>query len=342
MDQKIHSSPDTLEAIVAIMPLFIKSHSYGEYVFDWSWAEAYHRHGMEYYPKLVSAVPFTPATGPRWIINQSYSFNEIIAFMQTAITKETEEIQASSCHCLFSFNERNNEWIDSDKNQRWLKRTGYQYHWHNQSYESFEDFLASMSSRKRKNIKKERQKIQQQNIQVDIKCGNDISSDDWHNFYIFYQLTYIKKSGHGGYLSSDFFPILAKSMPQNIVMITAAINKNLTANEQYETVAAALYFKDDKTLYGRYWGCKEDFDGLHFELCYYQGIEFAIANKLARFDPGAQGEHKIKRGFTPIKTYSSHWIKNNEFHEAIKNFVRIEEREVESYIEEAKQLLPFK
>lgn len=336
---EIDDTPQTLEAIVAIMPLFIKSHSYGEYVFDWSWAEAYHRHGIEYYPKLLNGIPFTPATGPRWIINSRYSQDEIITFMQTAITTEAEKINASSCHCIFPFKKDNDSWISTDKNNRWLKRVGYQYHWHNQSYENFEDFLSEMSSRKRKNIKKERLKIQQQNIQVNVKCGNEISPEDWHHFYMFYQLTYIKKSGHGGYLTSDFFPMLAKNMSDNIVMITADVSTEDNINE---TVAAALYFRDEHTLYGRYWGCKENFDGLHFELCYYQGIEFAITNKLQRFDPGAQGEHKIQRGFTPIKTYSTHWIQNKEFHTAIQKFVVLEEKEVESYIEEAKQLLPFK
>lgn len=321
--------------LIAVMPLFIKTHSYGEYVFDWSWAEAYQRHGMSYYPKLLNAIPFTPATGPRWAIHSSYIEDDVLAFMSEAIITEAKTIQASSCHSLFSHLEKSLLLT----HQQWQQRTGYQYHWFNKNYCDFNDFLSSMSSRKRKNIKKERKKIVQHNINIDIASGANISTEDWENFHLFYQITYMKRSGHTGYLSADFFPLLAKNLCENIVMMQASI---INDSDKKETVAAALYFKDSTTLYGRYWGCKENFDSLHFELCYYQGIEYAIKNKLQRFDPGAQGEHKIQRGFTPIKTYSNHWIAHHDFNDAIQQFLQVEEKEVEQYIQEASKLLPFK
>jgi predicted N-acyltransferase len=322
------------QSLVAIVPLFIKTHSYGEYVFDWSWAEAYHRHGIEYYPKLVNAIPFTPATGQRWAIDYTMANDDILDFITATITHEAASINASSCHCLFPTLENSMRLA----NNSWQQRTGYQYHWFNKSYASFDDFLLSMSSRKRKNIIKERKKVQQQNISITIKEGRDISDADWKDFYFFYRATYIKRSGHIGYLSAEFFPLLAHGMIEHLVMIQAAVERE----DGSHMVAAALCFKDSETLYGRYWGCKENFDSLHFEACYYQGIEYAIQQGLKRFDPGAQGEHKIQRGFTPIKTYSNHWLANAEFSDAIGNFLQVEAREVEDYIQDASQLLPFK
>jgi predicted N-acyltransferase len=323
------------QTLIALMPLFIKTHSYGEYVFDWAWAEAYQRHGMSYYPKLLNAIPFTPATGPRWAIDSAYDEHEIIALMNQTIIAETHHLQASSYHSLFTHQEKSSLL----KQHHGQQRIGYQYHWFNKNYYDFVDFLSTMTSRKRKNINKERKKVKQQNIIIDITSGENIQTKDWENFYLFYQTTYMKRSGHTGYLSADFFPLLAQSMRENIVMMQASI---MNENNIRETVAAALYFKDSTTLYGRYWGCKENFDSLHFELCYYQGIEYAIKNKLQRFDPGAQGEHKIQRGFTPIKTYSHHWIANDDFRDAIQKFLIVEEKEVTLYIQEASKLLPFK
>ena len=320
------------QTLVAIMPLFIKTHSYGEYVFDWSWANAYHQHGLEYYPKLLNGIPFTPATGPRWGIHQEYNLQDILAFLSSTINEELSKLQASSCHCLFP----EKALSDQLTNHHSLQRTGYQYHWFNDNYQSFDDFTATMSSRKRKNINKERRKIQEQNISIHVKCGDDITEQDWQNFYLFYQITYLKRSGQQGYLSPSFFPILAKTMSEHLVMTLAYYD------QQPQPVAAALCFKDSETLYGRYWGCKENFDSLHFETCYYQGIEYAIKYNLKRFDPGAQGEHKIQRGFTPIKTYSNHWISHQDFKDAIERFITMEQKEVDRYLVEASTLLPFK
>jgi predicted N-acyltransferase len=316
--------------VVAIFPLFIKHHSYGEYVFDWSWADAYHRHGVEYYPKLVNAIPFTPAGGPRWGIRLEYNVRLVLEQFTTTINDELKKIQGSSCHCLFTMVSQ----AQHLEQHAWMLRSGYQYHWFNNNYDDFNDFLAAMSSRKRKNILKERRKINDQNITLSVKVGSEIDDQDWQSFYLFYQVTYLKRSGRKGYLSPSFFPLLAKTMGEHLVMIQAFHHQEL--------VASALCFKDSNTLYGRYWGCKKDFDSLHFETCYYQGIEYAIKHRLKRFDPGAQGEHKIQRGFKPIKTYSHHWISHPTFREAIKNFLTMEDKEVDRYLIESSQGLPFK
>ena len=318
------------QKIVAIFPLFIKHHSYGEYVFDWSWADAYHQHGMEYYPKLLNAIPFTPASGPRWGIDANADVHAILEYVTQAIEIKLSAIEGSSCHCLFTSRQQ----TQSLESHSWLLRSGYQYHWFNNHYQNFDDFLAQMSSRKRKNIIKERRKVIEQNISLQTKSGHEITEQDWQDFYLFYQTTYIKRSGRQGYLSSSFFPLLAQTMGEHLVMVQALHEGVL--------VAAALCFKDSKTLYGRYWGCKEDFDSLHFEACYYQGIDYAIEHQLGRFDPGAQGEHKIQRGFKPIKTYSHHWIVHSGFREAIERFVVMEDKEVDRYLTEASQWLPFK
>jgi predicted N-acyltransferase len=316
--------------LVAAMPLFLKDHSYGEYVFDWGWADAYHRSGLQYYPKLLNAIPFTPATGPRWGISPQYDKTQTLKILFDAIETEASRLKISSCHYLFT-KERDNSLLEQ---QHYLKRTGCQYHWLNQDYQNFEDFLSTFNSRKRKNLKKERQKVIAQNITLEVKEGHEITQDDWQHFYLFYHLTYFKRSGRQGYLTEEFFPLLAQLMSEAIVMVQA--------QKSDEVIAAALYFKDSDTLYGRYWGCNKEYDQLHFEACYYQGIEYAIRNKLKRFDPGAQGEHKIQRGFTPVPTYSYHWIKHDEFRDAIKHFLRSEERQIYHYIDDASEHLPFK
>lgn len=316
--------------LIGLMPLFIKSHSYGEYVFDWAWADAYHRHGLEYYPKLLNAIPFTPASGPRWAIAQGQDEQQGLNQMLEAVCAEAKRLEVSSCHWLFPPQDKATYGHKADL----LLRTGCQYHWFNDNYQNFDDFLAQFSSRKRKNLKKERKQVQAQNLTLHVKTGGEISADDWHEFYVCYHLTYFKRSGRQGYLSESFFPLIAKSMPENIMMVQA-VSEN-------QAVAAALYFYDSDTLYGRYWGCREDFSHLHFEACYYQGIEFAIAKGLKKFDPGAQGEHKIQRGFRPTATYSWHWLAHSEFHQAIEKFINAETKDMQEYMAAAAERLPFK
>jgi predicted N-acyltransferase len=321
---------DNKQQLLAVMPLFIKHHSYGEYVFDWSWADAYHRHGYEYYPKLLSAIPFTPATGPRWGVDQSVDSDEIQSLLFSALEQEALTLNISTIHCLFP-NESGKSVLTQ---QHYIQRTGCQYHWLNKNYKSFDDFLGAFTSRKRKNLNKERRKVVEQDIELAIKEGADITEKEWQTFYLFYHMTYFKRSGRQGYLSDEFFPLLAKSLPQHLMMVQAIKND--------EMIAAALYLKDSETLYGRYWGCKEEYDQLHFEACYYQGIEYAIKHQLKRFDPGAQGEHKIQRGFTPTPTYSYHWISDPQFRGGISQFTASEEKQIHHYIKQASERLPFK
>ena len=317
---------------VALLPLFNKDHSYGEYVFDWSWADAYHRSGYRYYPKLVSAVPFTPATGPRLCIDPSanLAIEEVQGQFFNAVQQLAQQIKASSWHYLFPTGDESQQWAARGMSQR----KACQFHWFNQGFDSFDDFLGTFSSRKRKNLRKERQKIPQQGIELKRVAGADISAQDWLTFYKFYQLTYLKRSGHDGYLNQDFFNAIGTQMADALMMVQAY--------HEGQMVAAALFFTSPSHLYGRYWGCQAEFDGLHFEACYYQGIEYAIERGIQCFDPGAQGEHKIQRGFTPTATWSNHWLADPRFQTAIDDFTRREQPSIDAYMNDAAQLLPFK
>ncbi|WP_339338964.1 GNAT family N-acetyltransferase [uncultured Oceanicoccus sp.] len=321
------------EQLIAVMPMYLKYHSYGEYVFDWSWADAYQRHNLAYYPKMLSAIPFTPATGPRLCIKPGHDAEAIHLALADALLAHAYRVDASSIHILFPATEAKERF----KQSGFKPRRGSQYHWLNQNFASFDDFLNSFSSRKRKNVKKERRRIEQQNLQLDVIEGADISPEIWQRFYYFYQLTYAKRSGHGGYLNQAFFELIAATMAEHIVLVLAYDH-----NKGGEAIAGALNFKDSTTLYGRYWGCMVEYDYLHFEACYYQGIEYCIANNLQRFDPGAQGEHKIQRGFTPIETWSNHWIANPDFAAAINQFIDQDNQSMKEYIAQASAMLPFK
>ena len=315
---------------VAVMPLYLKYHSYGEYVFDFQWAEAYQRNGTDYYPKLISAIPFTPATGPRLCIKPGLKKEVVWEYLVEAIKKYSYAEKISSWHCLFP-----NE-IESGELEPFgvPQRTGVQFHWFNNNYQTFDDFLLDFNSRKRKNLKKERKKVIDQNLKIERLEGCQITDEIWQRFYHFYQLTYAKRSGHGGYLGIEFFIELGRRMPEQLMMVLAKKNDRI--------IAAALSLKDSTTLYGRYWGCYEEYDFLHFEACYYQGIEYCIEQGLERFDPGAQGEHKIQRGFRPVYTYSNHFIRDERFRSAINRFLKEEKPYINGYYQDAESYLPFK
>jgi len=316
--------------LVALMPLYLKSHSYGEYVFDWSWAEAWRRSGLAYYPKLLSAIPFTPATGPRLCIAAGLEQRSAEQRLFEAVQQFALQRELSSWHLLFP------EQAVSDRLQaRGVhRRAAVQFHWFNEGYASFDEFLERFSSRKRKSLRRERRRVAEQGLSLTALAGDAISEARWQQFYRFYQLTYARHSGHGGYLSREFFIDVASTMGDQIVMFVAS--------RAGRDVAAALCFRSTDTLYGRYWGCEQEFDCLHFETCYYQGIHYCIENGLQRFDPGAQGEHKIQRGFRPVTTWSNHWIADGQLSQAVADFTRREARHVEQYREAACRLLPFK
>jgi hypothetical protein len=313
------------ESLAAAMPLYEKSHSYGEYVFDWAWAEAYHQHGLQYYPKLLSAIPFTPVTGTRLIARDQNSrqalLNELIR-LQTAM-------QVSSTHILFPSKE---ETILLN-NAGFLLRQGIQFHWQNQAYSDFEEFLSSLEKKKRKNIRAERRKVTELGIEFQHLCGSDIHTEDWHFFKSCYDKTYSEHHS-SPYLNLDFFLRIGATMPENIHLIIAQRGE--------KRIAASLLIHDTNTVYGRYWGCIEHVPCLHFETAYYQSIEFCIRNKIKIFEGGAQGEHKMARGFLPTKTYSAHYLAEAAFSDAVANFLQRETGGIENYFSELDERTPYK
>lgn len=327
----IHCGDD----LVAAMPCYIKTHSYGEYIFDWSWADAYHQHGIKYYPKIVCAIPYTPATGARLGLNPDYASHTvtIIKCINNALQQLAKEIGATNWQCLFPEQALSNQLVENN----WLQRIDVQFHWFNRDYQHFNDFLAGFASRKRKNVIKERRQVNESTVTLSVIEGADITPKMWQRFYLFYQMTYQKRSRNLGYLNLEFFQTLSKTLPQHIMMVVATDEEDAG-----EMVAAALYFKSADTLYGRYWGCVEEQQFLHFECCYYQGIDYCIKHQLTRFDAGAQGEHKIQRGFEPIVTYANYHILHPQFGPAIAEFLVNEKQHIHHYIDAAKGKLPFK
>jgi predicted N-acyltransferase len=315
---------------LAILPAWQKSHSYGEYVFDWAWADAWRRMGLAYYPKLLTAVPFTPATGPRLLLRPDLEPASLWATLAEQMPDIAARLGLSGWHVLFP------EAADAAALAEAGLHTRHQvqFHWYNHGYRDFDDFLDRFASRKRKALRRERRRVEEQGLSLSMRDGTELSEADWLAFHRFYQMTYAKRSGHGGYLTREFFLDVAPRLGKQVVMATA--------QEGSRPVAGALYFRDARTLYGRYWGCVQEYDCLHFEACYYQGIEYCIREGLERFDPGAQGEHKIQRGFEPTTTLSCHWVAQPELAAAIDDFTRREQEHVELYRKDACSLLPFK
>ena len=314
--------------LAACMPMYLKSHSYGEYIFDWGWAEAYERAGGKYYPKLQSAVPFTPATGERMLVRKDVSnsyYNALIASM----LRLTKSHNVSSLHVTFP---PKNQW-DMLGHSGFLLRNSKQFHWENRGYQTFGDFLSELSSRKRKAIKKERRRVAEQGITLKAVTGDDLTETHWDQFYGYYIDTIGRKWGQP-YLTRDFFSMLGESMPELAVLVIAEHNGR--------RVAGALNLRGDDTIFGRNWGCLEDFKFLHFEACYYQAIEFAIEHNIQWVEAGAQGPHKIQRGYLPREVYSAHWIEDPNFREAVKIFLDQERREVEYEIEGLMKYSPYR
>ncbi|CAG7857796.1 hypothetical protein MCAMS1_02756 [biofilm metagenome] len=317
------------DRLLAVLPLYLKPHSRGEFVFDHQWVYAYQQYGQNYFPKLVTAIPFTPCQGQRIIIDgqvdQRHAINSFVNF----INDKAEQENISSWHCLFPVWEH----VELLTQQGLAVREGVQFQWFNKGYQSFDDFLATMNSSKRKMLKKERRKITEQGITIVRLTGKEVSEQQWRVFYDFYQMTYLKH-GMSPYLNLDFFLRCASTMGNKLLAVFALKDGNY--------VGAALSFIGNDTLYGRYWGCLEEYNVLHFEACYYQGIDYCIEQGLARFDSGAQGEHKIARGFEPVTTYSVHWFRDERFAKAIEQFLLREKSMVEMYKDDAMRYLPFK
>ena len=297
--------------LIGCAPNYIKSHSFGEYVFDWGWSEAWQRSGRAYYPKLQCAIPFTPATGPRLMVHPDWRGQGVERAMAKSLVKIVNQTEMSGAHITFLTIEE----ADELTNSGWLLRTGMQYHWTNDGYRSFDDFLAALSSRKRKAIRKERERAGELDITIHTLTGADITPGHWQAFYGFYLDTIEKKWAHA-YLTQEFFTQLGETMPERVVLFMAEQNGRW--------VAGALNFLGSNTLYGRNWGAAGEFRYLHFEMCYYRAIDYAIAHGLARVEAGAQGEHKISRGYLPSPTYSMHWIRELHFRQAIADFLERE------------------
>lgn len=324
--QPLHVEVKREAETVLILPLYLKYHSWGEYVFDWSWAEAFERAGKNYYPKLLSAIPFTPATGPRWLTKLDES--DSVDLVAEILRRLCAEYKLESAHLLFP-QAKSRSLVESGL----MQRQGCQFHWYNEGYTSFDNFLESFNARKRKDVRKERRKSAEQGISFEQLTGNDLEPRHIEAFYDFYVMTYLVR-GQQPYLSKAFFQQLLETLPEQMLLVLA--------KRDHEYVAGALSFYDSRTLYGRYWGCTAEFDSLHFETCYYQGLDFCINKGLQRFDPGAQGEHKIKRGFKPTPTYSYHHIPDPRFKLAIENFLEQETAAVEERISQLQNHLPFK
>lgn len=325
--QPMHIELVENDRTILLMPTYLKNHSYGEYVFDWAWADAYESRGLSYYPKLLSAIPYTPSVGPRWLstLDTDRSWSLVVQ----GIAQLSTEQRIETWHLLFP----TNQIVDQAEAHSTLSRHGIQYHWFNRDYASFDDFLATFTSRKRKELKKERARIAATGIKFRHLRGDQVSETELEQFYQFYAATYAKR-GRAPYLNFEFFEAVFKELPQQILLVLA--------EKEGEPIAGALSFEDDETLYGRYWGCLDEYDGLHFETCYYQGIEHCISSGLKRFDPGAQGEHKIKRGFEPTITHSLHWIASAPYRNAIADFVKQESQAIQQYLPELRARLPFK
>lgn len=297
--------------LAACMPCYLKSHSYGEYVFDHAWADAYARAGGDYYPKLQCSVPFTPVTGRRLLARAGPDQAKCEAILLQAGATLAERLDASSLHITFL----NLEECKLAAEMGFLQRNDQQFHWPNRGYASFEDFLASLSSRKRKTIRKERQEALKEGIDIEWVTGGDLTEAHWDDFFAFYEDTGSRKWGTP-YLTREFFSLIGESMADDILLVLA--------KRDGRAIAGALNFIGADTLYGRYWGAVEEHPLLHFEVCYYQAIEFAVQHGLATVEAGAQGEHKLARGYLPVQTHSAHWIRDGGLRRAVGDYLKRE------------------
>ncbi|MGE8361347.1 GNAT family N-acetyltransferase [Pseudomonas sp.] len=310
---------------LAALPAYVKYHSYGEYVFDHGWADACHRAGIEYYPKLLGAIPFSPVTGPR-LLGDPQAASRLL----DELTASLQPQGLSSLHINFTEDTADTLLRGRDG---WLERLGCQYHWNNRGYRDFQDFLDNLSSRKRKQMRKEREQVAGQGISFDWREGHQLSEAEWDFVYHCYANTY-RVRGQAPYLTRAFFSLLAERMPEAIRVVLAV--------QGGRPVAMAFSLMGGGSLYGRYWGCLAEFDRLHFETCFYQGMEYAIAQGVQRFDAGAQGEHKLIRGFEPVITRSWHYLCHPGLRDAVAAFLEEERVGIQAYAEEAVTLLPYR
>ncbi len=313
------------DSLAAALPLYLKFHSYGEYVFDWAWADAYRRNGLEYYPKLLSAIPFTPVTGARLLATDDAARAALI----DALNVVQQAGGVSSTHVLYPPEAQAMQLQQAG----FLLRKGVQFHWQNAGYENFEQFLSTLEQKKRKNIRAERRKVAEAGITLRRIRGQDATEADWRFFKRCYDHTY-REHYSTPYLNLDFFLRIGATMPQHLLLVVA--------EREGRPIASSLLVYDETALYGRYWGCVEHHPCLHFETAYYQPLEFCIEQGIASFEGGAQGEHKMARGFLPQATWSAHWLEHPGFSDAVERFLAQEGRGMDAYVTELNERNPFK
>ena len=319
---------DSRGRVQGAMPLFRKTHSRGEFVFDFSWANAYAQHGLRYYPKLLSAIPFTPVSGPRILVNPAFDAASITTALIRATSDLARSDEFSSWHILFPAAGD----LTALTQAGLIQRRDCQFHWYNRGYDSFDAFLATFTAEKRKKAKRERRRVAEAGIEFDTRSGGEMTESEWRTVYEFYADTFYRH-GHEPYLNLKFFKLIAARLPEQLMLKVARHGKT--------PIAVAIFFVGPDALYGRYWGAGGNYHSLHFETCYYQGIEYCIEKKLQRFEPGTQGEHKVPRGFVPTLTSSAHYIVDERFAAAIRDFAARESHGVASYAAAVNEHVPY-
>lgn len=308
-----------------VMPLYEKSHSWGEFVFDWSWAQAYEQAGLDYYPKLVSTVPFTPAPSPRLLVSDVAHIPELLGGAHQLAIDEGH----SSLHVLFPAESE----LNALQAGGLRLRKDCQFHWHNRNFAGFDDFLATFNSAKRKKARRDRRRVQEQGIAFRRFKGHETDTAIWKDVYELISMTFLRR-GSMPYFSFDFFREISRKLPHNILIILAEKDRM--------PVAAAVFYDSFDTLYGRYWGADSHYNALHFETCYYQGIDYCIEHRRKRFEPGTQGEHKISRGFVPVTTWSAHWLAHPQFFTAVERYLQAEAQHIDDYMDSVGSHSPYK
>ena len=318
------------ETLVGAMPLYARSNSYGEFVFDWAWADAYEQAGGKYYPKLVSTIPFAPVIGPRLLVRPDFpGARQVETLLVKQLISLVDTSALSSGHVLFTAKDDQQPFLEAG----FMQRLTCQFHWSNRSFRDFDDFLDSLTSKKRKQIKRERRQAVDQKIGIEILTGDQISDAQWQAYYRFYCSTFQRRWGSPR-LTLDFFRMLGRTLPSSTLL--------LLAKQDNAYVAGAFAMVGRDTLYGRHWGCDEQYPFLHFELCYYQTIDYAITNGLQKVDAGVQGEHKLARGFEPVAAKSYHWIRHAGFWRAVADYLHRESAEMDHYLQQLCDHLPFR
>ena len=315
--------------LLGLAPLYLRTHSFGDFSRDWNWASAWQRAGLDYYPKLVSGIPYTPSPGPRLLVRQGIPRNAVVPALIEAILSVTARLGASSWQCLF---------VDEDDRARLaaaglLMRRGVQFQWFNRGYRDFDHFLDGFTADKRKKLKRERRLVRESGLRMEVRHGNEIDAPLWQVIHRQYRDTFARYGNHPAFPMEFFGEAAAQLGPQLVVFV---------AFRDETPVASAICYRDAQTLYGRHWGSSVDLPGLHFELCYYQGIEYCIHHGLQGFEPGAQGEHKLARGFEPVATWSAFWIAHPSMRRAVADFMVREDSAMQDYEAETASHLPFK